>query len=319
MKRELTALAVFVTLAAAATAVPQAPPSKAPQTAPAAAPVAPIQANVERYVRKLFAWGPEFQVKVSAPVDAAVPGFYQVSVEVSAGGQSDTGLMYVSKDGRFILRGDLHDTTKDPFAANRASITTEDSPWKGAANPKIIIVEYSDFQCPSCRGLHNTLKEVLPKYPQVRVVYKDLPLEQIHPWAVTAAIAGRCAYQQSGDAFWKMHDYFFENQDAIKPDNAWQMIFAQAGQIGLNIDDFRACMISPEAKAAVEKSVAEAGKLRIGNTPTIFINGRRMVGGDRGQLEQFLNYELAQPASSSAPAGKSPAPAKAPPTKPPAP
>lgn len=318
MKRELVIIGLLSLLAPAA-ARGQAPAKTPPPQAAPAAP-SPLQKTVEAYMRKLFAWGPNFQVTVGNPTEAPVPGFYQVNVEVSSGGQSDTGTVYVSKDGRFILRGDMHDTAKDPFAANRALITLEGNPWKGAAQPKVNIVEYSDFQCPSCRNLYKTLNEVLPNYPQVRVVYKDLPLDQIHPWAVTAAVAGRCAYQQSNESFWKMHDLFFENQDSIKPDNAWQKVFEFAGQVGLNADDFRACMLSPEAKAAVEKSVAEARALRIANTPTVFINGRRMVGGDRGQLEQFLDYELSRPTSQPAasparltPAGK--APPKAPATK----
>ena len=74
-------------------------------------------------------------------------------------------------------------------------------------------MEYSDFQCPVCRSLHDALRGLLPNYPQVKVVFKDFPLETLHPWARTAALAGRCAYQQDAKAFWKLYDLIYDNQD----------------------------------------------------------------------------------------------------------
>ena len=265
------------------------------QTPPAAAPPAPaqLQKKVEDYMRKILAWGPSFLVKVGTPTDAIVPGFYQVTIEVTLGNQSDTGLVYVSKDGRYLLRGELHDTSADPFGAIRSRIQLEGHPSKGPANAQVSVVEYSDFQCPSCRELHTTLGQLKPRYPQVRFVFKDFPLTHIHPWAMTAAIAGRCAYQQSPEAFWKVHDAIFDNQDSINPENAWQKMLDFAAQAGVPPDAFRVCMASPHAKQHVEASVAEGKSLNIGNTPTVFVNGRRLVGGIRALLEQYINYEIA--------------------------
>lgn len=271
-----------------------------------------LQRKVETFVRKLFAWGPQYEVKVSQPSPSSVPGYLQVNVEVLFQGQSDNAVMYVSTDGRYLLRGDLHDLQVDPFAANRAKLTVEGHPAKGPANARVTLVEFSDFQCPSCRALHQALKTILPKYPQLRVVYKDLPLAQIHPWAVTAAIAGRCAFMQNPANFWKYHDSLFDNQENIRPDNAWERILELATQAGYDPAAMRACMIAPEPKAAVEASVKEAQALRIANTPTVFVNGRRITGGDPATLEQYIAYELAQgqPAPRLTPKA---APPKAPP------
>jgi protein-disulfide isomerase len=126
------------------------------------------------------------------------------------------------------------------------------------------------------------------------VVFKDFPLEQLHPWARTAAIAGRCAYQQDPAAFWKMYDLIYDNQQVISPETAWGKMMDFAGQSGLNPDTFKACMASPEAGAAVNASHENGIQLEVGSTPTIFVNGRRIVGADPRLLEQYIKYELDQ-------------------------
>src|SRR5437660_10955013 len=93
---------------------------------------------------------------------------------------------------------------------------------------------------------------MLPTYTgKVRVVFKDFPLEQLHPWARTAAIAGRCAYQQDPKAFWKMYDVIYDNQEIISASNAWTKMMDYAAQTGLDADAFKSCMAGTEACAAV--------------------------------------------------------------------
>jgi len=141
----------------------------------------------------------------------------------------------------------------------------------------------------------------LPNYAdKVRVVFKDFPIEQLHPWARTAAIAGRCAYQQDPKAFWKMYDFIYDNQEIISAENAWTKMQDYAGQSGLSADSFKTCMASPEAGAAVNASRANGQKLDVNSTPTVFVNGRRIVGADPHLLEQYINYELAQQSSAKA-------------------
>jgi len=264
---------------------------------------AELQKKVEAYVRKLFALGPSITVKPGSLTESPIPGFYQVNVDVTAGGQSDSASFYVSKDGRHLIRGELYDLAVDPFAANRARIKLDGAPSKGPTNARVVLVEYSDFQCPHCRQLYQILKELVPRYPQVRFVFKDFPLAQIHPWALTAAYAGRCASQQNPEAFWKLHDLVFDHQENITAENAWQTMLDYAGQLGLDTAAFRVCLTSEETKKAVEASVREGQALRIANTPTVFLNGRRIVGGDRQYLEQVLQYELSLlgPAPGTAP------------------
>src|SRR5262249_26680222 len=212
---------------------------------------------------------------------------------VTVGENKQNAKFYVSKDGRYLFRGELSDMTKDPLAENLALIRMSDAPTIGDPKAPVTIVEYSDFECPVCRSLHDTLRDILPKYPgKLRVVFKDFPLEQLHPWARTAAIAGRCAYMQKPEAFWKMYDLIYDNQDIISASNAWMKMSEFAGQAGLNADAFRACMASPEAGAAIDASRANGQKLDVNSTPTIFVNGRKMVGADAHLIEQYIQYEL---------------------------
>jgi len=269
--------------------------SAAAQTAASPAELTPaqLQKKVEAQVRKLFALGPSYTIKVGTPAESQVPGLLKVNVEVASEGGSDSVPFYISKDGRYLMRGEIFDTTKDPFADTRAQITLAGAPFKGPANARVTVVEFSDFQCPTCRGLYSIIKAVQPQFPQVKFVFKDLPLEQIHPWAMTAALAGRCAYLQKPEAFWQLHDKIYDNQELISATTVWQTMLDYARDAALDVDFFRACLSLPATKAAVQKSVDEGTKLRIANTPTVFVNGRRFVGADRHTLEQYIRFELA--------------------------
>ena len=267
---------------------------QATAAAPAPSGQLPIQKTVEAYLRNLYAFGADTAVKVSAPKDIGVDGLQEVDVEVKIGENQQTGKVYVTKDGKYMFRGELSELAKDPLAENRAGLQTKDSPSLGPANAPVTLVEFSDFECPVCRSLHDALRGLLPNYPQLRVVFKDYPLEQIHPWARTAALAGRCAYQQAPAAFWKMYDLIYDSQDVISAENAWGKMTDFGAQSGLNADAFKACMASPEAGAAVDASRANGVQLEVGSTPTMFVNGRRIVGADTRTLEQYIKYELDQ-------------------------
>jgi protein-disulfide isomerase len=285
-------LILMMGLATRATGAPQ--PQASSNAAPPGAGQLPIQKTVEAYLRNLYAFGPDTEVKVAAPKDIGVEGLQEVDIEVKIGENQQTGKVYVTKDGKYMFRGELSDLSKDPLAENRAHLQTKDSPSLGPANAPVTLVEFSDFECPVCRSLHDALRSLLPNYPQVRVIFKDFPLEQIHPWARTAALAGRCAYQQTPAAFWKMYDFIYDSQDVISAENAWGKMTDFAGQAGLNPDAFKSCMAGPEAGAAIDASRANGVQLEVGSTPTIFVNGRRIVGADARTLEQYIKFELDQ-------------------------
>jgi protein-disulfide isomerase len=163
-------------------------------------------------------------------------------------------------------------------------------PSKGPADAAIVMVEYGDFQCPSCRQLDSILRQLLPEYPQIRLVFKDFPLEQIHPWAMTAALVGRCAYQQGSDAFWKLHDLIYDDQDRITTETAYDKLLELGANAGLNSDALRTCVADPQTTDSVRKSIAEGLSVGVNGTPTSFVNGRAVVGPNEPTIRQYIRF-----------------------------
>ena len=293
MMRRTLFLVLAATLSAAAQTKP-APSNPATHAATAIPNNDPLLTKVEAYLRVLFAWGPDYQIKLGPVKPAQISGLDEVPVQVNHEGHSETGTVYITKDGRYMFRGEIRDLAVDPFAENRAKLHISDAPSIGPADAKVTVVEFSDFECPHCREMYSILKAVEPEFPQVRFVYRNFPLTEIHPWAMTAAVAARCAFQSSPNAFWKVHNQLFDNQDIITADNAWDEVTDFATSAGLSADALHTCMAAPEAKAKVEADLAEGKALGVESTPTFFINGHPMIGGDKQTLEQTLRFELAR-------------------------
>lgn len=253
---------------------------------------AQILKNTESFVRELFAWGPDFKVKTGPLAPSPSSYFYTIPIEVTVNGQTDKGSVFVSKDGKTFFRGEMFNIDSNPFADNLSKLHTEGNPSVGPADARVTVVIFSDFQCPHCRQLASILTTVIPQYPQVRFVYKDFPLTQVHPWAESAAIGARCAFMQSPKAYAQIQEQLFAEQDLISAENIWDKLTSYAQQAGLDPDAFKSCMSSPEAKAVVDASHQEGEALSIGSTPTVFVNGHPLTGVDKATLEQYIKYGL---------------------------
>jgi protein-disulfide isomerase len=249
-----------------------------------------LQHRAEDFLRNLYAWGPEFEVKAQGLKPSVLPELYEITVEVSLHGQSDSAVVYITKDGRYMVRGDIEDMNADPFAEIKQKLVIDDAPSKGPKDASTVIVEFGDFQCPSCRQLDIILRKLLPEYPQVRLVFKDFPLEQIHPWAMTAAMVGRCAYQESADTFWKVHDLIYDNQEQITSENAYEKLLQLGTDAGLDSTALRTCVADPHTEESVRKSMSEGANVGVSGTPTSFVNGRTVVGPNEPLLRQFATF-----------------------------
>src|SRR5207302_11513622 len=115
-----------------------------------------------------------------------------------------------------------------------------------------------DFEFHICKNRHGQLQTILPDFPQVKFYFKDYPIEQIHPWAKAAALAGRCAYTQNPKSFWKIYDSFYDGQDLVSAANAWDKAVDFAAQAGLDQAAFKGCLAAKDATDAVDASVANA-------------------------------------------------------------
>jgi protein-disulfide isomerase len=259
-------------------------PTAAPET----------QKKVEAFLRNYYALGADYKITVGAPKPVGNSGLSEVSVDVKNADGGDTVKMYLTADGRYLIRGEVSDLTADPLAANIAKFDLKGAPVLGDAKAPITIVEYGDFECPVCRNFHDALRGILPNYPQVKLIFKEFPLDQIHPWARTAALAGRCAYRQDPKAFWKMYDLIYDNQELISASDVYDKMLDFAGRANLNVDTFKACLSGPEATAEVNASIENGKLLDVRSTPTVFVNGRPLTGADPHALQQYIDYEVAK-------------------------
>jgi protein-disulfide isomerase len=261
------------------------------QQPPATTP-AQTQKSVEAFLRNFYALGSDITITVGTPKPIGSSGVSELPIEVKSPDGSDTVKMYLTADGRYLLRGEINDLTTDPLAENIAKFDLRNAPVFGDPKAPITIVEYGDFQCPVCRNVHDALRGLLPNYPQVKLIFKEFPLDNIHPWARTAALAGRCAYQQDPKAFWKLYDLVYDNQDLISASNAYEKMLEYAGKASLNTDNFKSCLSSPQAAGEVDASMANGKVLDVRSTPTLFINGRRLVGADPHAIQQYIDFEV---------------------------
>lgn len=253
------------------------------------------KATLEAYLRHVELYRGAVTYKIDDPTPSKqLPGFLDVKVHLMFDGGSRDELYYVSKDGQVIISGDVYHLNQNPFQANMEKLTTKDQPTFGPADAPVTIVEFADLECPDCRMEAPLLRRNIPETfsGKVRVFFKDFPLESIHPWARAAAIAGRCVYRQSPEAFWKFYDWDYENQQEIDGDNLKSKVTAWAGQNGLDAAKLGSCIETKATEPEVNRSIEEGQALGLRGTPTLFINGRKIGGLQWPDLELVINNEL---------------------------
>jgi predicted DsbA family dithiol-disulfide isomerase len=167
------------------------------------------------------------------------------------------------------------------------------SPVRGAANPVVTIVEFSDFECPFCKQVQSVLKQLVETYGrEVRLVFKHLPLEG-HRNSLPAARAAYCAAEQ--DRFWQFHDALFAAGNLSPP--GFEQI---AADLGLGLPRFHECVASERSRAAVVKDVEVAGRLRLDSTPSFVVNGKVIKGAlSFADFQKIVEQELATQKQSS--------------------
>ena len=172
----------------------------------------------------------------------------------------------------------------------RVDLSVKGAPSKGSEKAEVTIVKFEDFQCPYCKAVQPNFQEVLKRYDgKVRLVHKDLPLDQIHPQARQAAEAARCADDEG--KFWEYHDRLY----ASSPNAAPEDLRLYAKDLGLNQELFDKCLARGKYKAAIQKDLNEAANLGLTGTPAFFINGRELSGAQSVQaISQIIDEELSR-------------------------
>jgi protein-disulfide isomerase len=203
---------------------------------------------------------------------------------------------WIDKAGLLYIPGDLHpanaDVAKSRFA--RAQKVIDSSPSTGPMTAAITVVEFSDFQCPSCRSASSYVKPVLAKYAnKIRYVRVDYPLISSHPWAFAASAAGRAIHRQKPELFWKYKDWVYENQSELSIFTVEDFARAFVQDNGLDVARFNKEMASPEVRAQILAGIATGSAIDIAATPTFMVNGVFVDPGARGAaLDSYLAQRL---------------------------
>jgi protein-disulfide isomerase/predicted nuclease of restriction endonuclease-like (RecB) superfamily len=165
-------------------------------------------------------------------------------------------------------------------------ISIEDRPWKGGANAPVTIIEFTDFECPSCGATQPVLEEVAKEFgDKVKLVARNFPLDQ-HKHALDAAEAAEAAREQG--KYWEYAAILFKNQQALEVDKLKEY----ASQLGLDRKKFDAALDSHKYAGRVKQDLVDGEKIGVDSTPTVFINGKRTRGRTREDLKAAIEAAL---------------------------
>ncbi|HBI17415.1 MAG TPA: hypothetical protein DDY52_04720 [Candidatus Moranbacteria bacterium] len=200
--------------------------------------------------------------------------------------------IFVEKNGKYFM-----DSAKAGLPVGKylqTPVIGENAIKFGPDDAKVKLVEYSDFQCPYCQLFQKTVSEVVKEYgDKVQFVFKNLPLESIHPRAKAAAMAAECANEQG--KFMEYGDKLFANQkiwgDPKQTDN--RMFTSYATQLRMDVSKFNQCLTDEKYKDKIENDLKEATEFGISGTPAIFVNDKFKNGAvSAEELKALLDQEL---------------------------
>ncbi len=174
---------------------------------------------------------------------------------------------------------------------SKVEVTYDPARLRGSPQAPVMIVEFSDFQCPFCRKVQTTLKTLLAKYQgRVSLAYRDFPLRGMHGQAELAAESSRCAGEQG--RFWEYHDLLFANPDKLNRDG----LTGLARSLKLDEKQFDSCLSSGKYRKQVEQDLQDGIRAGVQGTPGIFINGVPLSGAQpEAAFERIIQAELARP------------------------
>ena len=269
-------LAVFVALSLTAGCRAQSP-------APSASdPV--LNRRIEVTVRTEFSLPQTYNVSIGARKQSAFSGYDDLPVTISTDGHSQVIEYLISIDNKKLARLNTFDLTKDPGS----DIDVANRPIRGNPAAKVTIINFDDLECPYCARMHQALfPATLDRYKdKVRFIYKDFPLEEIHPWALHASLDANCLAAQSSEIYWGYVDYLHSHGDEVTgPDRDLKKSFAALDRIArqeatiakLDTTTLDACMAKQD-ETDINNSLKEASALGLDGAPALFVNGERING-----------------------------------------
>jgi len=215
---------------------------------------------------------------VQEPTEKDIDDFYEGNKEGIGRAKSQVAPLiarYLKEQRENLVRGAFLEKLEKEhrvvrsFKPIRFEVNAPGRPSRGPASAPVVLVVFSDFQCPYCRDFSMTLSDILDQYgSKVRLVFRQYPLTQIHPDAQRAAEASLCAAAQN--RFWEMHDLLFAGADKLKDED----IKSRAKDLSLKIDTFNTCMISKRIQTLIREDIRAGAAAGAEGTPALYVNGR---------------------------------------------
>src|ERR1022692_3519376 len=281
--------------------------SPSASSAAAPAPTGDITRTIEREVRTHYSLPPEVKVVLGPLRSSEFPNYDALTVTFASPNKKQDFEFLLSHDHKTLVRMTKMDLTADPYTSIMKKIDVGGRPTRGNKDARVTVVNYDDFECPFCSRMHSTLFPGLFKEYGDRVlfIYKDYPLEEIHPWAVHAAVNANCLAAQNlaaqnSDAYWDYADYLHGNQHAISAEKGRdgqnaeldQLAIQQAQKHNLDVAKVQACVKAQDEKA-VRASMHEGDSIGVEATLAMCVNGQKLDGAVpaeeiRAALDQAL-------------------------------
>jgi protein-disulfide isomerase len=272
------ALALAGMAAAQSKATTKPTSSKQPAAATEKAPppvLLPSREQIDAAMQRTFGYDPGINWNILDIRPSPIPGIVEVLVSIN---KQNPNHIYMSADSQNAVVGELIPFGANPFEPARGKLQAADGPALGAQKPVIQMIEFSDLQCPHCKSAAPVLEKLVADFPQVQLRFQQFPLASIHPWAMKAAEYADCAAREKKEAFWKFIDTVFENQGSIAAVTADDKLKELATAAGLDATKVSTCATTQETADRVNKSLLLGQSLDVNQTPTTFINGRRVLG-----------------------------------------
>lgn len=254
-------------------------------------PEVPTQAEIEQALKRVYGYDPSIQWKVFVVRRSAIPGMNEVLLQL----KNEFHHLFLTADGHYAIDGEMQPFAVDPYAIMREKLKEADGVVRGPAKPAVMMVEFSDLQCPHCKEAQPVIEKLAADFPEMRIVFQNYPLAARHPWAMKAAQYVDCAGRMDGGAAWKFIAAVYESQDGIAAVTADEKLKELATASGLDANKVSNCTAAPETEQRIKKSMALGDSLGIMGTPSIFVNGRMLenvAGTPYEQVKAIVHYEI---------------------------
>ncbi len=256
-------------------------------------------ADLLRDTRAFYHVPPTWDLSLGPFKRSVVPNYLETTMTFQDGAKKGAATLFVTSNKQYGVLSPVY-VLRGPGEIERM-IDTTDQPFSGSPNAPVTIVEYADLECPECARMQPELEnEILPHYPnKLRIIYKEFPLPPtMHPWSHEAAVANECVYQIDPQAFVQYRTAIFAHQDLISLANVRDQLLSLGDQAGVDRLKLAACLDSQASLPRVKADVREGQLLQVDSTPTFFINGKIMVGGQpASNFYNAINEALSEAAA----------------------